>query len=429
MRIKKITLKDYKVFREENTIVFPEGFEPVVFIGINGAGKTSILTAIIGGFWEYYHKITRRSRISSTEMFSKSDVNIYGLNDSAEVRLLVENDTEKSMEIGFKLNKVVGKLYNAIGTDEVKDLVGTIRGDVGFYQKQVPIPILVYYPVERTVISPSLKSRPRSDESQFDAYEKALESSIDFDYFFEWFRKREDIENEVRLNDNSTFLDLKLEAVRNAILSFLNGFTRIRVRRIGKLSLVLEKGNEEFEIDQLSHGEKAVISLVGDLARRLVIANQGSINPLEGKGIVLIDELGLHLHPKWQRTILKKLREIFPRIQFICTTHSPLIINHLHSKNVYVLEEGKSSSLKDKFSNFDSYGADVEDVLKVIQGIEDVLPLDVTQSLIEIFELIRMNEINKAKEEIKKLKKITDPNQPEIRKAESQIKYKEIVRR
>jgi len=429
MRISKITLRDYKVFRGENHIKFPEDYEPVVFIGINGAGKTSVLTAIIGGFWEYYHKITRRKRMSLTEMFLKSDVNIYGHEDSAEVRLILENDSEKPIEIGFKLNKVAGKLYNAIGTDEVNDLVSSIRGDVGFFKSQVPVPILVYYPVERTVISPSLKSKSRSEESQFDAYEKALESSIDFDYFFEWFRKREDIENEIRLNDNQTFLDLKLEAVRKAILSFLKGFTRIRVRRIGKLSLVLERGDKEFEIDQLSHGEKAVVSLVGDLARRLVIANQGSLTPLDGKGIVLIDELGLHLHPKWQRTILKKLREVFPRIQFICTTHSPLIINHLHSKNVYLLDQGKSYSLEDRFPNFDSYGADIEDILKVIQDIESVMPLDIAESLSGIFDLIRKNKIKEAKEEILKLKRITDPNQPEIRKAESQIKYKEIVNR
>lgn len=66
--------------------------------------------------------------------------------------------------------------------------------------------------------------------------------------------------------------------------------------------------------------------MVADLAARMAEANPSMPNPLIGKGIVLIDEVDLHLHPLWQRIILKQLNHTFPNIQFIVSTHSPIIV-------------------------------------------------------------------------------------------------------
>lgn len=82
------------------------------------------------------------------------------------------------------------------------------------------------------------------------------------------------------------------------------------------------KNGSEISIFNLSQGEKTLIALVSDIARRLVILNPSLENPLNGYGIVLIDEIDLHLHPKWQQTIVQKLENTFPNIQFILSTHS-----------------------------------------------------------------------------------------------------------
>lgn len=76
----------------------------------------------------------------------------------------------------------------------------------------------------------------------------------------------------------------------------------------------------------MSDGEKCTIALFGDLARRMALANPNKDNPLDGEGIVLIDEIELHLHPLWQRRILNVLKKVFPNIQFIVSTHSPQVL-------------------------------------------------------------------------------------------------------
>ena len=100
--------------------------------------------------------------------------------------------------------------------------------------------------------------------------------------------------------------DRELDAVRNAIYKFMPEFNKIRVRR-NPLQMVVEKKGEQLAVNQLSDGEKTYIALVGDLCRRLVLANPTLENPLEGEGIVLIDELDLHLHPQWQTEITTRL--------------------------------------------------------------------------------------------------------------------------
>lgn len=81
---------------------------------------------------------------------------------------------------------------------------------------------------------------------------------------------------------------------------------------------------------------KSVIALVGDLSRRLAIANPKRENPLEGDGIVLIDEIDLHLHPKWQEKIFPALQNTFPNIQFIVSTHAPKVLESV-DENIKVI--------------------------------------------------------------------------------------------
>ena len=95
--------------------------------------------------------------------------------------------------------------------------------------------------------------------------------------------------------------------------------------------------------DHLSDGQRTILGLFCDIARRSAILNShlGEIVCHETKGVVLIDELDLHLHPKWQRVIIEALRTTFPNIQFICTTHSPFLIQSLRSANEIIKMDGE----------------------------------------------------------------------------------------
>ena len=92
------------------------------------------------------------------------------------------------------------------------------------------------------------------------------------------------------------------------------------------------------DVGQLSDGERGVLALVLDLARRLSQANPSLDDPLsEGHAVVLIDEIDLHLHPKWQRQIVHNLTKTFPRCQFIATTHSPQVVASVEPDQVLLL--------------------------------------------------------------------------------------------
>lgn len=90
----------------------------------------------------------------------------------------------------------------------------------------------------------------------------------------------------------------------------------------------------------LSDGERGVIAVIADLALRLILANPRRDNPIrDGEAVVLIDELDLHLHPKWQRNIISSLERTFPRCQFIVTTHSPQIVAAVEPESVILLSK------------------------------------------------------------------------------------------
>lgn len=89
------------------------------------------------------------------------------------------------------------------------------------------------------------------------------------------------------------------------------------------------------------------MALLGDLARRIAIANPYRENPMEGEGIVLIDEIELHMHPSWQRRILGVLKQLFPNVQFIITTHSPQVLGSVDNsyKIISLGDENAESTL------------------------------------------------------------------------------------
>jgi predicted ATP-binding protein involved in virulence len=288
------------------------------------------------------------------------------------------------------------------------------------------LPIIAYYSVERAVLDVPVRIRTRHNFDQMEGYDNALSlKGVDFRRFFEWFREREDVENEFGMptdyiEDVLTLFrteelssqeawdisqeviealnmrrDSQLAAVRHAIYSFMPGFSNLRVRRKPRLHMSvdkgnLDKGNLRLNVLQLSQGEKSLMALVGDIARRLAMMNPGLENPLEGDGIVLIDEVDMHLHPSWQRKIIERLTTTFPNCQFVLTTHSPLVISETKDVLVYSLDDGELTQEKSQ------YGQDANSVLLEVM---DTHPrnLEVTQKLGDLLDVIQDGELEQAR--------------------------------
>ena len=290
---------------------------------------------------------------------------------------------------------------------------------------QANLPLAVHYPVNRAVLDIPLEIADESQFKQIDAYEQALTGGrIDFKSFFEWFRNREDLENELRVN-NSDYQDSQLTAVRQAIHSLLPGFENLRVRR-SPLRMTVEKQGQELIIDQLSDGEKCLLAMVGDLARRLAIANPGLPDPLQGDGVVLIDEFELHLHPQWQRQMVPALTKTFPSCQFIVTTHSPQVVSHVKPEGIYLLEKTDEGIITQQPES--SFGRDSNQILEDIMGVPE-RPPEIKENLVNLFRFIDEGNLDSARQLRQDLASEIGEDDPEFVRADVLIRRKEILKR
>ena len=160
------------------------------------------------------------------------------------------------------------------------------------------------------------------------------------------------------------------------------------------MRMMVTKGAEELALDQLSDGEKCLLALVGDLARRLAIANPTLPDPLTGSGVVLIDEVDL-TDPGWQRMIVPTLRDTFPGCQFLLTTHSPQIIAHVPPQCVFVPAPGGGGIVWGQPG--ESFGMDTNRVLSEIMGTDE-RPHDIKARLEALFTLIGDGDLAGARE-------------------------------
>ncbi|NKB18786.1 MAG: AAA family ATPase [Pseudanabaena sp. CRU_2_10] len=177
-------------------------------------------------------------------------------------------------------------------------------------------------------------------------------------------------------------------------------------------------------INQLSDGEKCLLAMVGDLARRLAIANPGLDNPLEGEGVVLIDEIELHLHPKWQRMIIPALVRTFPNCQFIVTTHSPQVLSEVQPNSIYILESTDRGVIAKRPTS--SYGRDSNQILEDLMDVPE-RPENVKEQLLEIFRLIDAGDLEGAKRLRQQIAEAIGADEPELVKASTSIRRREIL--
>ncbi|MCG9873740.1 MAG: AAA family ATPase [Leptospiraceae bacterium] len=247
------------------------------------------------------------------------------------------------------------------------------------------------------------------------------------DFNYEFLETVEDIiENDIqRRSSASNSYGKDLNNISRAILGFIPDYANLRVERkkYGSASLFLDKNGEEFNLDQLSDGEKNFIAIIGDIARRLTIGNPNSSDPLNETGIVIIDEIDLHLHPKWQRIVAENLTKVFPNCQFILSTHSPQVISHIKPESLFLVENIRSN-IKIHSVN-DSYGKSSNSILEDIME-ETSRPKNIDQNIKDVFRYIQEGKIDDANKLIFDLRsKIGEDS--ELVKADVLIKRRGII--
>ena len=387
-----------------------------VLLGANGAGKTAILECATIMLSRLIGRI--RSTNGTGRFFTDHDIS----NGSTETRGEVDI-TFEGVSYEWSVTKARRKYKKQTITKlkEIDRLVDLIHSKIKV-DDSLCFPLVVYYPVNRAALDIPLRVRNRYQSDQLAAYDQALSGGRrDFRAFFEWFRNREDLENEQRV-DNPSYRDCQLQAVRQAIERFPPWLTGLKVRR-SPLRMLILKQEEELIVNQLSDGEKCALALVGDLARRMAIANPASADPRLGSGIVLIDEIDLHLHPSWQRRVVSALQDTFPNCQFIVSTHSPQVVSHVKQDRIWLLKRGSSTVSASR--PIESYGQTTGSILEDLMDVPD-RPQEIKEQLSSLFWAIRDDELSVAKELSAKLHEIIGED-PDLANAEAHIFRKEAL--
>jgi len=280
-------------------------------------------------------------------------------------------------------------------------------------------PLAVYFSPKR-----QLPGQPRSlpEAKPFEpsiAYGRALhDREVELREFMHWFRTQE------RLGAANEPRRLQvLDALRAVVSDLVPEFSNLRIQEQPRLGFVVDKRGEPFYLHQLSDGERGLLALVFDLTRRLAIANPDSDDPIaDGVALVLIDEIELHLHPKWQRDVLQRLRDIFKACQFVVTTHSPLVLGEVPARCVRFLEfvDGKVGVTVPT----EAYGMDANRILQEFMGAP-VRNRQVDGELKTLFELIDQERFDDARSAIKALEDKLGADEPELTRASSLIRFLE----
>jgi len=414
MRIKRIELENFRGFKKA-AVDFPEG-DVAVFFGWNGAGKTAMLDAIA---------------IILSGVIDKKIV--YGLSLGYDD---VRAEEKKVTVCGNYM--LFGKDEKHIAQFNLEDLPIRSSGSPEdlYNSNQKDLPVIAYYKTNRELSFTELESdsQLRNLNGRKFAYHSAISAGInDFHDFVAWFRYDEDKENEDKIEKQDLkYESPRLKSIRRGVSDFLSrlntDFAELKVRRQSnneidfskpsqKFSLVIHKTGQELKLNQLSSGERSLILLVADIARRAAILNPHLDDPLQSEGVVLIDEIELHLHPKWQRAVIPALTETFPKIQFIIATHSPQVLSQVENGAVFEIENFEIRSR-------DTYGRDNNWLLHVIME-DDERPEKVQSKLEEYFSLIRRGELEDAAKIRLQIEQQIGTDEPEFAKADVLLRRKE----
>ncbi len=436
MKIGSIGLLNFKAFTstpEGDELEVFLGGKSTVFYGVNGAGKSTLLSAASFALWPFINKLNisqgKDYQTMSSDLLHKGKRYKKNSNQCEVLLSLIDGDKEFYLEKGIqvKSNGTTVPLYK--NSPYLKQLVefftSSYLADEDSLDNETCIqnmPVFLNYGTNRSVLTVPLRIRNNHSLAKRDALERALESSLDFKTFFMWYRNQEDIENEQK---SANYQDKLLQCVRTAIKNMMEDVEEIKVRR-SPLRMVVVKHGIEVNIEQLSDGEKCTLALLGDIARRVAMANPCRNNPLEGDGVVMIDEIDLHLHPAWQRKMLRVLKNTFPNIQFIITTHSPQVLGEVDdSYNLFSISSDQDGNRSiEQMSRFDCFDSNY-----ILENFMQTSPENILfqERITAIYGSITANHFEDAHVQIMALKDLLGPNHPEILALEGEYnrsKYK-----
>jgi predicted ATP-binding protein involved in virulence len=424
MRIKKLNLQNFMGYDAAHDLDFDSKF--ILLVGENGAGKTSLLEGLADALGIWHATVLGYGwRNISEDHIRRGWVGSNGAR-SLEKQFPVEVAVEG--EIGGQELKWARGIYKGNKTSnknarKAQDIIESLA-EKARAGEPVSLPLVAYYGDGRLHLDRQVRAsrggkenpkRVQNRLSRFEGNRNSLDSRIAWKDLVQWVARQE----WVTFQEKQEPVEYKV--FKQAILDCLEGGESFGYDARSEQILVGIQRQGVLPLENLSAGQKSMVVMIGDLVRRLALLNPhlGLEVAHESPGIVLIDELDLHLHPVWQRKIAANLKRTFRQLQFICTSHSPQIIGELQPEEVRLLQ-GKQVSQPAQ-----SFGMDSNWILKVLMGGVEMDP-EIKGDIKTVQELALKREFPQARTLLKSLRERVG-NSKEIQFAASTIDRVELL--
>jgi predicted ATP-binding protein involved in virulence len=365
MRIDRLELRNFKKFADQ-TFEFPRSLNGLpgagsfhVLIGENGSGKTTVLDALSVALGVWLIRVPDSSLANSRRPISATEKRLEVIQTGDRV-LFQEAPGDVAVtafgriedQDGLTWEQRIGEGKRRADNAKSAEAMRVVQRAYtrARSSKEVMLPIIAYYGAGRAWLPHHDRSKAKAKSNgparRWAAFYDCLNERIRLSDLAGWFQ-REAIARGTRGGTNRP----GFEVVRRAVLLTIPGATDIWYDGDRK-EIVLSIGANVQPLSNLSGGQRTMLALVADVAIKAVMQNNFLVpvdaltsddEPLprvlaQTPGVVLIDELDVHLHPKWQRRVVHNLRSVFPRVQFIATTHSPFIVQSLRGEELINLQ-------------------------------------------------------------------------------------------
>jgi predicted ATP-binding protein involved in virulence len=416
MKLHSITLKNYRLFPEFECSLHPD---LTVFVADNGGGKTSILDAVRVVFDTYLGAFPT-GRGKGIKLTDVRQVKAKGEFFQMEPAFPVEVHATGQLFESAEPITWARTLNTAKSATTVKDaralaafgtqLLRTESGGLG----TANWPLLAYYGTGRLWHQKKLTSGKvfaAGFHTRSAAYIDCMEPASSYKAFVDWFgyayrsitqakilfMEANPLATPQEVNAQESGYSPLVAGIQEAVDIMLkpSGWGQLWYSETEQDITAVHAELGRLAVGQLSDGIRNSIALVADIAYRAVQLNPhlGARAVKETTGVVLIDEVDMHLHPSWQQVVLANLREAFPRIQFIVTTHSPQVLSTVRSENIRIVKLTDSGYVA-AIPDFSPLAHESGDALAKVMGTHKQPPLPILEIVREFEQMVRANMEN-----------------------------------
>ena len=436
MKLKKISITNYRCFGKVD-IDFDE--HTTLIVGKNGTGKTAILDAVAvavstfllgidGGVSRSISKDDARyefhdldGTVDPQHQFPVSIESIGDCLDNHDVKWVRSLNSES----GNTTIKEARQLTN-ISKDAQKRIM---TGD-----KSLILPLISYYGTGRLYAQKKEKKNIKSltEFKRQVGYVDCMAAESNEKLMLNWFQIQTLKSLQEQQRTGKVEKSLLLKTVEFAICKC---FERISGSKNADivfdldthrlvLNFVSTDGSlQKFAMDEMSDGYKNTLSMIGDIAYRMAVLNPmlGDKVLEETTGVVVIDEIDLHLHPQWQQTIISDLNTIFPKIQFIVSSHAPAVINSVAREQIRILDNGEIY-----MPAAQTYGRDANSILREVMKVAE-RPTDIKQRMNLFYSYMDDNNYKEADNVLTEIEAIVRTTDPDIAAARTSLDLEKIL--